>query len=111
MPGIYFKSKVRTVSESCTLTLIVQHRLLVGHVGQASDLWYAMKRPPPEEVDVLLASQLMFTISGMVNGSRMSPEIVMSSRIAHHLAEYLRVVGFFCEIPRNGPSTAHSERR
>lgn len=97
MPSIYFKSKVKTVSESCTLTLIVRHNLLVG---PASDVWYAMKQPPPEQLDVLLASQLKFTISGTVNGSRMSPESVMTSRIAHHFGEYFRLVGFLsCQFP------------
>ena len=91
MPSIYFKSKVKTVSESCTLTLIIRHNLLVG---PASDVWYAMKQPPPEQLDILLASQLKFTISGTLNGSRMSPESVMASRIAHHFAEYFRLVRF-----------------
>jgi len=91
MPSIYFKSKVKTVSESCTLTLIIRHNLLVG---TASDVWYAMKQPPPEQLDVLLASQLKFTISGTLNGTRMSPESVMASRIAHHFAEYFRLVRF-----------------
>ncbi|KIM43256.1 hypothetical protein M413DRAFT_399497 [Hebeloma cylindrosporum] len=106
MPSIYFKSKVKTVSESCTLTLIIRHNILVG---PASDVWYAMKQPPPEQVDVLLASQLQFTISGTVNGSRMSPESVMASRIAHHFAEYFRLVGSCLVI--SVPESTHSPFR
>ncbi|KAF8967119.1 hypothetical protein BDZ97DRAFT_567431 [Flammula alnicola] len=88
MPSISFKSKVRTVTNSCALTMIVQHRLLVG---QRSDIIHRMKQSPPEGVDIILASQLVITISGTLNGARVSPENIMASHIARHLVDYLRM--------------------
>jgi len=89
MPTVSFKSKVQATSESCSLVLIVRHRLLVG---QQSELVYVKKMGLPDGIRVLLAQQLVVTISGTLNGERISPEDLQNSCVAHHLLEYFRVV-------------------
>lgn len=91
MPTIAFKSRVRATSDCCALTLVVKHRVIVGG---PSDIVHDMKVSLPECIDVLLDSYFSITVSGKLNGGRIAPETLMDSRIAHHLAEYLRMVYF-----------------
>ena len=90
MPIITLKSKVRTASEHCSLSLNVQHRLLLG---QLSDPVFDMKTATPEAVDVLLYSNnLSITVSGSLDGTRITPAELKASHIASHLLDFLQTV-------------------
>lgn len=93
MPTIALKSKVRTALEHCSLSLNIRHRLLLG---QPSDIIFDMKPTLPEAVDVLLLSNLLITVSGSLDGTRIMPVELKASHIAHHLMDFLRMVLHSC---------------
>ncbi|KAF9561316.1 hypothetical protein CPC08DRAFT_435855 [Agrocybe pediades] len=88
MPTVSFKSRVQATSESCSLALIVQHRL---QVGQLSEIVYAKKIGLPDGIPVHLASQLVCTISGAFNDQRASLEDLQNSHLVYRLLDYLRL--------------------
>ncbi|KAF8158220.1 hypothetical protein B0H34DRAFT_807784 [Crassisporium funariophilum] len=88
MPTFALKSRIRAVSDDCTLSLNIRHRLVAN---QPSDNLYDVKPTLPEGVDILLVSNLPVTISGILDGTRIMPEILKESRIACHLVEYLQM--------------------
>lgn len=71
--------------------MIIEHRL---HVGQTSDTVLHLKRLPPEDLDVSLASNLLITISGTLNTVGISSKEIQDSHITRHLVEYLSMVRF-----------------
>jgi hypothetical protein len=89
MPIIALKSKVRTASEHCSLSLNIRHRLLLD---QPSDTVLDMKPTIPEAVDVLLFSNLLITVSGSLDGTRITPAELKASYIANHLVDCLQTV-------------------
>jgi hypothetical protein len=89
MPTIALKSKVRTASEHCSLSLNIRHRLLLD---QPSDTVFDMKPTIPENVDVLLFSNLLITVSGALDGARITPAELKASYIAKHLLDCLQRV-------------------
>lgn len=89
MPTITFKSKVRTALEHCSLSLNIRHRLLLG---QSSDPLFDMKPTVPEAVDILLFSNLLITVSGSLDGTRITPAELKASHIANHLVVFLQTV-------------------
>jgi len=89
MPTIAFKSKVRTVSENCTLNLVIRHRLVAG---EPSEDVCNINASPPQSIAITLTAPLMITISGVLNGKRIPQEKLKESNVAQHLVEYLRVV-------------------
>jgi len=95
MPTIAFKSKVRTASEHCNLSLNIRHRLLLGQPSE-SDLVFDMKPTIPEAVDVLLFSNLIITVSGSLDGTRSAPAELKASHIAYHLVDFLQTVLHSC---------------
>jgi hypothetical protein len=90
MPTIAFKSRIRTVSDNCTLDVIVSHRLVAGEPSAAPRV---VKNLPAKDLDIVLVSPLTITTTGMLNNKRISAEGLMTSRIAQHLLEYLKLVG------------------
>lgn len=89
MPSIAFQSRVRTMAETCTLTMIIEHRLILG---QPSDVVHRLKPPPDGFTNILLGPQPIFTITGTVNNVRMSSTAIRDSHIVRHFVEYLRMV-------------------
>ena len=89
MPTIALKSKVRTASEHCGLSLNIRHRLFLD---QPSDAVLNMKPTIPEAVDVLLFSDLLITISGSLDGARITPAELGTSYIASHLVNFFQMV-------------------
>jgi len=91
MPTIVFKTRIRTVSENCTLDLVVSHRLVAGESSAAPRV---VKNPPPKGLDILLVSPLAITTTGRLNNRRISADDLMTSRVAQNLLEYLKLVAF-----------------
>lgn len=89
MPSIASKSKIRASSEDWSLSLVIQHLLVVG---LPSDTVQQMKTSLPNHVEVHLDAQLRITLSGVLNGDKVSPLVLQESCIARHLVEYLRLV-------------------
>lgn len=86
MPTIALKSKVRTALER-GLSLNIRHRLFLD---QPSDAVLDMKPTIPEAVDVLLFSNVLITISGSLDGARITPAELRTSYIANHLVDFLQ---------------------
>ena len=89
MPTIAFKSRIRTVSDTCTLDLLVSHRLVAGEPSAAPRV---VKNLPPKGLAIVLVSPLTIRTTGMLNNRKISAEGLMSSCIAQHLLEYLKSV-------------------
>lgn len=64
MPHFCCQSKVRVDSDHCTLIINLRHRLLSG---TKSGPGRTIKSKFPANVDVLLASDLILTLSGVVD--------------------------------------------
>ncbi|KAF8798876.1 hypothetical protein BYT27DRAFT_7121856 [Phlegmacium glaucopus] len=90
MATIALKSKIRTASEHCNFSLNIRHRLLLGQPSE-SDLVSDMKPTIPEAVDILLFSNLVITVSGSLDGTRITPAELKASHIANHLVDFLQM--------------------
>ena len=60
--------------------------------GASSDTMYALKGRVPDDVDVILQSDLVISIAGMVNRLKVDARALQSSAVAQHLQNYLRMV-------------------
>jgi hypothetical protein len=89
MPTIAFKTRIRAVSDNCTLDLIISHLLLAGAPSVTPRV---LKNPPPKAVDIVHVSPLTITTAGTLNNTRIPVERLMSSCMAQHLPEYLKLV-------------------
>ncbi|KAJ7366684.1 hypothetical protein DFH08DRAFT_173050 [Mycena albidolilacea] len=72
---------VRAASPHCRLTLNAEHRL---HDGKSAKTRF------PDDVDVVLASPLVFTLSGVLNGVKLASDEVLQSQLAQHLVDYFQ---------------------
>lgn len=90
MPSIAYRSKIRAVSDHCSLTLGVRHHLVTGI--PSDKVYSSPKTRFPDNVDVLLASNLVIRISGIFNGSEVSADEILASSLSLHLLDYLRTV-------------------
>ncbi|TFK48686.1 hypothetical protein OE88DRAFT_491186 [Heliocybe sulcata] len=88
MPTVSYCTVVRHVAERFTLVLNACHRLVVN---TPSDVIYAVKGRLPPDLDVQLPSSMGFQFLGIVNGSRISDDIVGQSAVVAHFHRYLRM--------------------
>jgi hypothetical protein len=96
MPSIACRSKVRAASDHCSLTLNTRHRLVAG---EPSDTLYPVNRTRfPECVDIRLASNLVVTLSGTLDGSEIPAAEIIASSLAQHLVDYLQTVNMRCIV-------------
>lgn len=77
------------MAETCTLTMIIEHRLILG---QPSDAVHRLKLLPDGFTNILLGPQPVVTIKGTVNNIQVSSTAIRDSHIARHFVEYLRMV-------------------
>ncbi|KAJ7134426.1 hypothetical protein C8R44DRAFT_770452 [Mycena epipterygia] len=75
---------IRAASGHCRLALNAAH-----HLDAPNDA------PPrktrfPDDVDVILASDLVFTLNGVLDGVQVSPTDVLKSQLAQHLVDYFQ---------------------
>jgi len=87
MPVLTYRSKIRAVADHGSLTLTVRHHIQAGKVSETVN-----KSRLPNDVDILLASNLVITISGIYDGTQAPAEDIKGSSLAEHLLEYLRTV-------------------
>jgi hypothetical protein len=76
---------VRAASPHCRLTLNAEHRLYDGK---------SAKTRFPDDVDVVLVSHLVFTLSGVLNGVKLASDEVLQSQLAQHLVDYFQAVKY-----------------
>jgi hypothetical protein len=79
---------VRAKSDKFSLCLNVTHHLAVGSGPNTTYL----RNCHPDDVDVVLATNLVLTLSGKVDNVRIPSETIIKSAIAHHLRAYLKLV-------------------
>ncbi|GLB38533.1 hypothetical protein LshimejAT787_0503980 [Lyophyllum shimeji] len=89
MPSIACRSRIRAASEHCGLCLDVRHRLVAGNPSDA--VHYLGKTRVPDDVDVLVASNVVITLSGVLDGRTVSAEEVYASALCQHLVDYFRM--------------------
>ncbi len=90
MPSLVCTSRIKAVDDHTTVVLFSKHCLLQGN---PSDTVYTVKQACiPDNVDILLASNLTFTISGLLDRKKVSADCVQRSHLARHIVEYLKTV-------------------
>ncbi|PBK74876.1 hypothetical protein ARMSODRAFT_495130 [Armillaria solidipes] len=88
MPSLVCTSRIKAVDDHTTVVLFSKHCLVQGN---PSDTVYAVKQARiPDNVDILLASNLTFTISGLLDRKKVSADCIQRSHLARHIVEYLK---------------------
>jgi hypothetical protein len=91
MPSFECKSVVRVFSDAFSLALKSRHHMIVG---SAFDAITSTKARLPDNVEVLLASDLVLSLSGTLDGTTISSQDLMNSAVTNHLLNYLETVVF-----------------
>ncbi|KAK7048212.1 hypothetical protein R3P38DRAFT_2868016 [Favolaschia claudopus] len=76
---------VRAASSHCRLVLQTIHHVS-GHTTQKT-----LKTRFPDDIDVVLASDLVFTLSGVLNGVKLASDDILGSQLAQHLVDYFKL--------------------
>jgi hypothetical protein len=79
---------IRAASPHSRLTLNAVHYLHSTHSDQQAKISTRF----PDDVDVVLVSDLVFTLSGVLNGVKVSSTDMLKSRLAQHLVDYFQAV-------------------
>ena len=79
-------STIRAASPHCRLALTATHCFSPTLSGPTK------KARVPEDVDVLLAPELVFTLAGVLDGSTIDAAAILVSQLAKHLVDYLQAV-------------------
>ncbi|KAK0244201.1 hypothetical protein EDD85DRAFT_807158 [Armillaria nabsnona] len=88
MPSLVCTSRIKAVDDHTTVVLFSKHCLLQGN---PSDTVYTVKQARiPDNVDTLLATNLTFTISGLLDRKKVSADCIQRSHLARHIVEYLK---------------------
>ena len=96
MPSFESKSVVRVFSDPFTLALKSRHHMIVG---SAFDPITSPKARLPNNVEVLLASDLVLSLSGILDGATISNQDLLNSAVTNHLLNYLETVVFLRSYP------------
>ncbi|KAF7365382.1 hypothetical protein MVEN_00410500 [Mycena venus] len=75
---------VRAASPHCRLTLNALHHFFSPYHGKPAKTRF------PDDVDVILASDLVFTLSGVLNGVKLVSDDIRRSHLAQHLVDYFQ---------------------
>ncbi|KAK0464555.1 uncharacterized protein EV420DRAFT_1050022 [Desarmillaria tabescens] len=88
MPSLVYSSRIKAVDDHTSVVLLSKHCLVLG---EPSDIVYIVKQAHiPDNVDILLASSLTFTISGLLDKKKVSADCIQRSHLARHIVEYLK---------------------
>ncbi|OSD07153.1 hypothetical protein PYCCODRAFT_1463456 [Trametes coccinea BRFM310] len=85
MPSFATSSEVRDNTNGVQLVLRARHLLVSGH---PSHTVYTLKGRLPDEVDVILESDLVVSLTGIVNRVKIDSRDIQRSAIAGHLLSY-----------------------
>lgn len=88
----YCSPPIREMVEGLTVALHTRH---VFASGSASDDVLELKGRIPDDVDVILGSDLVFIIAGTVKSGRVASGVVRRSAVAKHIIDYFRTVSMF----------------
>ncbi|KAH9936256.1 uncharacterized protein B0H18DRAFT_1113675 [Fomitopsis serialis] len=88
MPTVSSSSAVRTSTGHFSLALRARHVLVAG---TASENVRSIKGRLPEGVDVILDSDLVIALSGVVDTVKIPGHVIERSAVARHILDYLRV--------------------
>ncbi|PSS06837.1 hypothetical protein PHLCEN_2v3556 [Hermanssonia centrifuga] len=86
MPTISYCSRLRQVEEGFTLSLNARYTLLAGSPSATS----IKLKGPIVDADILLNTDLVLTLSGILDGTKICNTVVKESYPAKHLLNYLR---------------------
>jgi hypothetical protein len=97
MPSFSSSSSIRAASEQCLLNVKIVHKL---YHGSPSNVSHKVKGRLPKELDVLLLSDLIFSISGCLDGHTVPTDAIARSALMRHLRNALNEArietAFFC---------------
>ncbi|KAF7346133.1 hypothetical protein MSAN_01840100 [Mycena sanguinolenta] len=80
------RTAVRAASPHCRLVLNAVHHISRPHEGRPAKTRF------PDNVDVVLASDLVFTLSGVLNGVEVASDDLLRSQLSQHLVDYFKAV-------------------
>jgi hypothetical protein len=86
MPSFSSSSSIRAASEQCLLNVKIVHKL---YYCSPSNFVRKIKGRIPKELDVLLLSDLIFSISGSLNGQTVPADAIVHSALMCHLRNEL----------------------
>jgi hypothetical protein len=89
MPSFSCSSAVQSFSEQFTLSLEACHHLVSG---TDSDIECCTNTRFPDKADVLLTSNLVLTLSGILDRVEVPNQDILHSAVASHLCHYLKTV-------------------
>ncbi|KAI0335838.1 hypothetical protein GY45DRAFT_1316579 [Cubamyces sp. BRFM 1775] len=90
MPSFASSSEVRDSTDGTLLVLRARHVLVSG---VPSDTVPTVKGRLPDDLDVILESDLVIALTGMVNRVNISSRAIQCSAIANHLLNYFHMNG------------------
>ncbi|KAG2065577.1 hypothetical protein BDR04DRAFT_159721 [Suillus decipiens] len=82
MPSFSSSSSIRAASEQCSLNVKIVHKL---YHGSPSNVFHKVKGRLPKELDVLLLSDLIFSIAGSLNGQTVPADTIAHCALMQHL--------------------------
>ncbi|KAG1749226.1 hypothetical protein EDB19DRAFT_1681397 [Suillus lakei] len=82
MPSFSSSSSIRAASEQCLLNVKIVHKL---YHGFPSNVVHKVKGRLPKQLDVLLLSDLIFSISGSLDGQTVPAGAIAHSALMRHL--------------------------
>ncbi|KAL6302807.1 hypothetical protein BKA93DRAFT_929437 [Sparassis latifolia] len=87
MPTFSSRSTIRETAGNFTLSLGARH---IFAVGSPSEEVYNAKGLLPEDVDIILGSNLVFSLSGVLGSARVAANGVQHSAIVHQFLSHLK---------------------
>ncbi|OBZ69066.1 hypothetical protein A0H81_11380 [Grifola frondosa] len=88
MPSFYSSYAIRDNTETFACTLKQRHLLVAGSPSETPP---TVKGRIPEDIDVVLDTDLVFTLSGILDRARISSKAMQQSAAVRHLLQYLHV--------------------
>ncbi|TBU24085.1 hypothetical protein BD311DRAFT_767282, partial [Dichomitus squalens] len=90
MPSFATSTVLRDHTDALDIDLHVRYEFIVG---EPSSVLFTVKNGVPRDVDVILQSDLVLSLSGTFNRTVQGGRSMQKSAIAQHLLEYFHAVG------------------
>ncbi|KAH7910854.1 hypothetical protein BJ138DRAFT_1152000 [Hygrophoropsis aurantiaca] len=87
MPSFSCSSTIRVVSGNHALTLKIKHNYFYREQSQTIT---KIKGRLPKDLDILLSSDLVLTLSGSLDGTDVANDVIVHSAISEHLRRCIR---------------------